>query len=208
VLDYLRDPAEIYRRSFEIIRSETDLSSIPEDLHDLAIRVVHASGQPAIVRDLAWSADVVQAARAALAGGAPILTDTRMVADGVILRRLPARNSVICRLYDAEAADLAKLVGTTRSAAAVELWGELLAGAVVVIGNAPTALFRLIERLGEGAPRPAAILGFPIGFVGAAESKQALIDAGLGVPYVTLRGRLGGSAIAAAALNSLGSEPA
>ena len=208
MLDYLRDPAEIYRRSFEIIRSETDLSSIPEDLHDLAIRVVHASGQPAIVRDLAWSADVVQAARAALAGGAPILTDTRMVADGVILRRLPARNSVICRLYDAEAADLAKLVGTTRSAAAVELWGELLAGAVVVIGNAPTALFRLIERLGEGAPRPAAILGFPIGFVGAAESKQALIDAGLGVPYVTLRGRLGGSAIAAAALNSLGSEPA
>ena len=208
MLDYLRDPAEIYRRSFDIIRSETDLSTVPDDLHDLAIRVVHASGQPAIVRDLAWSADFVTAARAALVAGAPILTDTRMVAEGVIQRRLPARNAVICRLYEPEAADLAKLMSTTRSAAAVDLWGAMLAGAVVVIGNAPTALFRLIERLAEGAPRPAAILGFPIGFVGAAESKEALIEANLGIPYVTLRGRLGGSAIAAAALNALGSEPA
>ncbi len=208
MLEYLRDPQDIYRRSFEIIRSETDLSGLPEALHDLAIRIVHASGQPAIVRDLAWTADVVHAARAALAGGAPILTDTRMVAEGVIRRRLAADNPVICTLYEPESAPLAKVMGTTRSAAAVDLWGDRLAGAVVVIGNAPTALFRLLERLLEGAPRPAAILGFPIGFVGAAESKEALIAAGLGVPYVTLRGRLGGSAMAAAALNALGAEPA
>lgn len=208
MLDYLRDPAEIYRRSFEIIRGETDLTAVPGDLHDLVIRVVHACGQPGIVGDLAWTPDVASAARAALAAGAPVLTDTRMVAEGVIQRRLPARNPVICRLYDPDTVELAKFVGTTRSAAAVDLWGEMLTGAVVVIGNAPTALFRLIERLGEGAPRPAAILGFPIGFVGAAESKQALIDADLGIPYVTLRGRLGGSAMAAAALNALGGEPA
>jgi len=208
VLDYLRDPAEIYRRSFEIIRGEADLSAVPEDLQDMVVRIVHASGQPSIVADLAWTPDVAQAARDALARGAAILTDTRMVSEGVIKRRLPARNPVVCRLYDPDTAELAKFVGTTRSAAAVELWGEMLVGAVVVIGNAPTALFRLIELLKEGGPRPAAILGFPIGFVGAAESKQALIDAGLGIPYVTLRGRLGGSAIAAAALNALGAEPA
>ena len=208
MLEYLRDPQEIYRRSFEIIRSETDLSGLPEELHDLAIRVVHASGQPAIVRDLAFSADIVSAARAALKGGAAILTDTRMVAEGVIKRRLAAENPVICTLYEPETVSVAKAIGNTRSAAAVDLWGERLAGAVVVIGNAPTALFRLLERLQEGAPKPAAILGFPIGFVGAAESKEALIDANLGIPYVTLRGRLGGSAMAAAALNALGAEPA
>ena len=208
MLEYLRDPQEIYRRSFEIIRGETDLSGLPEALHDLAIRVVHASGQPSIVRDLAFSPDIVAAARAALAGGAAILTDTRMVAEGVIRRRLAAENPVICTLYEPECAALAKTIANTRSAAAVDLWGDRLAGAVVVIGNAPTALFRLLERLQEGAPRPAAILGFPIGFVGAAESKEALIEAGLGIPYVTLRGRLGGSAMAAAALNALGAEPA
>ncbi len=208
MLEYLRDPQEIYRRSFEIIRSETDLSRLPEVLHDLAIRVVHASGQPAIVTDLAWSADIVEAARAALGQGAPILTDTRMVAEGVIKRRLAAENPVICTLYDPECPALAKTIGNTRSAAAVDLWGSRLGGAVVVIGNAPTALFRLLERLRDGAPKPAAILGFPIGFVGAAESKEALICSGFGVPYVTLRGRLGGSAMAAAALNALGAEPA
>ena len=208
MLEYLRDPGEIYRRSFEIIRSETDLSVLPEELHDLAIRIVHACGHPGIVADLAWSPGFAAQVRVALAAGAPILTDTRMVADGVIKCRLPAQNPVICRLYDPEAADLARVLGTTRSAAAVDLWGDLLADAVVVIGNAPTALFRLLERLIDGAPRPAAILAFPIGFVGAAESKQALIDARLGVPYVTLRGRLGGSAMAAAALNALGTEPA
>ncbi len=208
MLEYLRDPQEIYRRSFEIIRSETDLSCLPEEVHDLAIRIVHASGQPAIVRDLAWSPDIVVSARRALADGAVILTDTRMVAEGVIKRRLAAENPVICTLYDPETVALAKVIGNTRSAAAVDLWGDRLAGAVVVIGNAPTALFRLLERLAAGAPRPAAILGFPIGFVGAAESKQALIESALGIPYVTLRGRLGGSAMAAAALNALGAEPA
>ncbi len=208
MLEYLRDPLEIYRRSFEIIRSETDLTRLPEELHDLAIRIVHASGQPSILRDLAWSADIVPAARAALAGGATILTDTRMVAEGVIKRRLAAENPVICTLYEPETVTVAKAIGNTRSAAAVDLWGDRLAGAVVVIGNAPTALFRLLERLQDGAPRPAAILGFPIGFVGAAESKEALVEAGLGIPYVTLRGRLGGSAMAAAALNALGAEPA
>lgn len=207
MLDYLRDPAEIYRRSFEIIRSETDLSALPEDLHDLAIRIVHASGQPGLVADLAWTPDVARAARAALAAGGPILADSRMVADGVILRRLPRNNPVLCTLYEPEAATQAQALGTTRSAAAVDLWGDRLAGAVVAIGNAPTALFRLLERLIDGGPRPAAILAFPIGFVGAAESKQALIDAGLGIPYLTLRGRLGGSAMAAAAVNALGAEP-
>ncbi len=208
MLDYLRDPAEIYRRSFEIIRSETDLSALPEGLHDLAIRIIHASGQPSLVHDLAWTPDVAHAARVALAAGAPILVDSRMVAEGVIGRRLPQNNSVLCTLYEPEAAVQAKAGGTTRSAAAVDLWGERVAGAVVAIGNAPTALFRLLERLIDGGPRPAAIFAFPIGFVGAAESKQALIDAALGIPYLTLRGRLGGSAMAAAAVNALGSEPA
>ena len=208
MLDYLRDPAEIYRRSFEIIRSETDLSALPEGLHDLAIRIIHASGQPSLVHDLAWTPDVAHAARAALAAGAPILVDSRMVAEGVIGRRLPRNNPVLCTLYEPEAAVQAKAGGTTRSAAAVDLWGERVEGAVVAIGNAPTALFRLLERLIDGGPRPAAIFAFPIGFVGAAESKQALIDAALGIPYLTLRGRLGGSAMAAAAVNALGSEPA
>ena len=208
MFDYLRDPQEIYRRSFEIIRGETDLSRLPESLHDLAIRVVHASGQPDIVDRLAWSPDLVEAAQAALAAGAPILADTRMVSEGVIRRRLAAANPVICTLYEPDCAARAATIANTRSAAAVDLWGDRLAGAVVVIGNAPTALFRLLERLEEGAPRPAAILGFPIGFVGAAESKEALIACGLGIPYITLRGRLGGSAIAAAALNALGAEPA
>ncbi|MEI6985741.1 MAG: precorrin-8X methylmutase [Rhodospirillaceae bacterium] len=208
MLDYLRDPAEIYRRSFAIIRSETDLSAVPADLHDLVIRVVHACGQPAIVHDLAWTTGFAEAARAALVNGATILTDTRMVSEGVIRRRLPAENQVLCGLYDPATAELAKAIGNTRSAAAVDLWGDRLGGAVVAIGNAPSALFRLIELLLDGAPHPSAILGFPIGFVGAAESKQALIDAKLGIPYVTLRGRLGGSAMAAAALNALGFEPA
>jgi precorrin-8X/cobalt-precorrin-8 methylmutase len=207
VLDYIRDPDEIYRRSFEIIRAETDLSAVPAELHDLAIRVVHASGQPELVRNLAWSPGFHEAAGAALAAGAPILTDTRMVAEGIIPRRLTAGNPIICTLYEHETAKHAKAIGNTRSAAAVDIWGERLAGALVVIGNAPTALFRLLERLAEGAPKPAAILGFPIGFVGAAESKQALIDGDYGVPYVTLRGRLGGSAMAAAAVNALGREP-
>ncbi len=208
--DYLRDPAEIYRRSFELVRAQTDLSGLPEDLAAVALRLVHACGMPDIVDDLAWGGNVAAAGRRALAAGAPILADCRMLAEGVIAARLPAANPaanrVICRLNDPGVPDLARARGTTRSAAALDLWGDDLGGAVVAIGNAPTALFRLLELLSEGAPRPAAILGFPVGFVGAAESKEALIAADLAVPYLTLRGRRGGSAIAAAAVNALASS--
>jgi len=201
--DYLRDPAAIYRESFAAIRRETDLTGVPEDLHALVLRIVHACGDPGIVGALAWSAGAGEAGRVALAGGAPILCDSRMVEAGIIAGRLPESNRLICTLNHPRTADLAAELGTTRSAAAVELWNPGLAGAVVAIGNAPTALFHLLERLAAGWPRPALILGFPVGFVGAAESKAALIaDAG-GVPFVTLRGRAGGSAIAAAAVNAL-----
>ena len=201
--DYLRDPAAIYRRSFEIVRSETDTAGLPDDLARLVLRLVHACGMPDIVGDLAWSGDVAGAASRALADGAPVLADCQMVANGIIGRRLPAQNEVICTLDTPSIADQAAMLGTTRSAAAVDLWMGPLAGAVVAIGNAPTALFRLLELLSEGAYRPAAILAFPVGFVGAAESKQALIDADLGVPFITLKGRRGGSALAAAAVNAV-----
>lgn len=203
-LDYLRDPAEIYRRSFAIIRQEVDFSAVPEDMTDVVVRVIHAAGTTEIAADLAWTADFAAAAGKALAAGSAILVDTRMVAEGIIRRRLSANNPVICTLYDPKTAEHAKEIGNTRSAAAVDLWDDLIDGAVVAIGNAPTALFRLIERLQDGAPRPAAILAFPVGFVGAAESKEALIASGLGVPYLALRGRRGGSALAAAAVNGLG----
>ena len=207
---YLSDPLEITRRSFAMVREVTDLSIFPNDLETIAVRLVHACGMPEIVADLAWGADPVPAARAALAAGAPIIADCRMVADGVIRGRLPADNAVLCLLEDPAVPRLAQANKTTRSAAAVELWRPHLAGAVVAIGNAPTALFRLLELLLEGAPRPAAILGFPVGFVGAAESKEALIDTAHGVPFLTLRGRRGGSALAAAAVNALAApeEPA
>ena len=205
-MEYLRDPAEITRRSFEIVRAEADLSALPEALAPVAVRLVHACGMPDIVDGLAWQPGVAEAARAALVAGAPVLADCRMVADGVIPARLPAENPVICTLDDPEVPALARRLGTTRSAAAVELWRDRLAGALVAIGNAPTALFRLIELLAEGVPRPAAILAFPVGFVGAAESKEALIEADLGVPYLTLRGRRGGSALAAAAVNALAAD--
>ena len=205
-MEYLRDPAEITRRSFEIVRAEADLGALPEALAPVAVRLVHACGMPDIVDGLAWHPGLVEQARAALVAGAPVLADCRMVADGVTPARLPAENSVICTLDDPEVPALAKRLGTTRSAAAGELWRDRMAGALVAIGNAPTALFRLIELLAEGAPRPAAILAFPVGFVGAAESKEALIEAHLGVPYLTLRGRRGGSALAAAAVNALAAD--
>ena len=197
-LDYLRDPQAIYRRSFAIVRAEADLGGLPAELAEVAVRLVHACGMPDIVAELAWSGDVVGQARAALAAGSAVITDAAMVAEGII-----GNANVICTLRDPRVADLAADQATTRSAAAVELWTPHLAGAVVAIGNAPTALFRLIERLAEGAPKPAAILAFPVGFVGAAESKAALIDAGIDVPYLTLRGRRGGSALAAAAVNAI-----
>jgi precorrin-8X/cobalt-precorrin-8 methylmutase len=201
--DYLRDPGEITRRSFALVRSETDLSGLPEALAPVAVRLVHACGLPEIIGGLTWHGPVAEAARGALEAGAPILADCRMLAEGVTRSRLPADNEVLCTLQDPAVPDLARRQATTRSAAAVELWRPRLAGAVVAIGNAPTALYRLLELLHEGAPRPAAVLAFPVGFVGAAESKEALIAAGLDIPYLTLRGRLGGSALAAAAVNAV-----
>jgi precorrin-8X/cobalt-precorrin-8 methylmutase len=204
--EYIRDPDEIYRRSFATIRAETELSDLPRDIEPLAVRLIHAAGDPSIVADLAWSERAVAAARQALAAGAPILVDTEMVAAGIIRARLPAANAVVCTLGEPGVKDAARTAGTTRSAAAVDLWRERLAGAIVAIGNAPTALFRLLELLDTGAPPPAVILGFPVGFVGAAESKEALIACGAGVPFVTTRGRRGGSAFAAAAVNALAGD--
>jgi precorrin isomerase len=207
MFDYLRDPKEIYRKSFERLRNECDLSAIPEALEPIALRLVHACAMPDILTDLAWDGEPAAAGAAALDRGAAVIADCRMAADGVIRDRLPAHNPVLCPLGDARVPELARAQSTTRSAAAVELWRGDLDGAVVAIGNAPTALFRLLEVLLDGAPRPALILGFPVGFVGAAESKQALIEADLGIPYVTLRGRRGGSALAAAAVNALSGPP-
>jgi len=201
--DYIRDPQEITRRSFEIVRAETDLSALPAEVAEIALRVVHACGMPEIAPDLAYGGDLAGAGRAALEAGAMVLADCEMVADGITRARLPAGNRVVSTLNDVRTPDLARQLGTTRSAAAVDLWRDDLKGALVAIGNAPTALYRLMEILAAGAPRPAAILAFPVGFVGAAESKEALIHADLGVPYLTLRGRRGGSAMAAAAVNAL-----
>jgi precorrin-8X/cobalt-precorrin-8 methylmutase len=206
--DYLRQPDEIYRRSFAAIRAEADLSAVPADLEPLIVRLIHAAGDSGIVADIAWAADAAAVGRRALTSGAPILVDAEMVASGIIRDRLPAANSVLCMLREPGVAEAARAAGTTRSAAAVERWRDRLAGAVVAIGNAPTALFRLLELLDGGAPRPAVILAFPVGFVGAAESKEVLIAHAAGIPYVTLRGRRGGSAYAAAAVNALaGASP-
>ena len=202
--DYLLDPDEIYRRSFEIVRAETDLSRLPPALHDVALRIVHACGMPDVVADLDWRGDPGAAGRAALAEGRPVLADCRMVAGGVIRERLPAGNAVRCFLDEPGVAAAARRAGTTRSASAVDRWRPHLEGAVVAIGNAPTALFRLLELLGEGAaPRPAVILAFPVGFVGAAESKRALAGMPDPPPFLTLHGRRGGSASAAAAVNAV-----
>jgi precorrin-8X/cobalt-precorrin-8 methylmutase len=200
---YLRDPDEIYRRSFAIIREETDLTSVPEDVRALAVRIIHACGDPSVAADLVASSGAAAAARSALAAGAPIFVDAEMVAAGIIRRLLPADNAVISTLADAGVAEAARANRTTRSAAAVDRWRDRLDGAVVVIGNAPTALFHLLELIDEGVAPPAAIFGFPVGFVGAAEAKEALIHHPAGVPFVTLRGRRGGSAMAAAAINAL-----
>lgn len=203
MIDYLRNGDDIYQKSFEIIRSEADLSRLSFDLAQVAVRLIHACGMTDIVADLEAAPDAVTVGRAALNAGAPILCDARMVADGIMRRRLPAHNAVICTLDHPDVPELARRIGNTRSAAAVELWRSHLEGAVVAIGNAPTALFHLLELLEAGAPRPALILGFPVGFVGAAESKAALAAQGRGVPFMTLHGRRGGSAIAAAAVNAL-----
>ncbi|ASY57708.1 MULTISPECIES: precorrin-8X methylmutase [Sinorhizobium] len=201
--DYIRDGNAIYERSFAIIRAEADLSGFSEEEADLAVRMVHACGSVEAARQFVFSPDFVSAARAALKNGAPIFCDAEMVVHGVTRARLPAGNEVICSLRDPRTAEIAAEIGNTRSAAALELWGERMAGSVVAIGNAPTALFYLLEMLRDGAPKPAAILGMPVGFVGAAESKDALAENSYGVPFAIVRGRLGGSAMTAAALNSL-----
>ncbi len=200
---YLRDPDAIYRESFAIIRREARLAHLPPDVAEIAVRLIHACGMTDIVDDLAFAPEVAAGARAALAQGAPILCDSAMVAAGIMRAKLPAQNQIVCTLDDARVPALARALKTTRSAAALELWAERLAGAVVAIGNAPTALLHLLEKLAQGGPRPAAILAFPVGFVGAAESKQALFDARLDIPFITVKGRRGGSALAAAAVNAL-----
>jgi precorrin-8X/cobalt-precorrin-8 methylmutase len=202
---YLRDANAIYERSFAIIRAEADLARFSAEEADIAIRMIHACGLVDAAEHFVFGHGLVAAARAALARGAPILCDAEMVAHGITRARLPARNEVFCALRNPGVPTLAEKLGTTRSAAALELWGEKLAGAMVAIGNAPTALFRLLELLDAGAPRPAAVLGIPVGFVGAAESKEALLASAL-APSVIVRGRRGGSAMAAAALNAVASE--
>ncbi|MBM7173814.1 precorrin-8X methylmutase [Streptomyces sp. G44] len=206
MFDYEKDGAAIYRESFATIRAEADLAGLPADVSQVAVRMIHACGMVDLVRDLAFSPRVVADARTALRDGAPILCDANMVASGVTRKRLPAGNDVICTLTDPSVPGLAERLGTTRSAAAMELWRDRLEGSVVAIGNAPTALFRLLEMIEEGAPRPAAVLGIPVGFVGAAESKDALAEHRSGLEYLVVRGRRGGSAMAAAAINAIASE--
>ncbi|MFC9946777.1 MULTISPECIES: precorrin-8X methylmutase [Streptomyces] len=203
---YEKDGPAIYRQSFATIRAEADLAGLPADVSQVAVRMIHACGMVDLVRDLAFSPNAVADARAALRSGAPILCDVAMVASGVTRKRLPADNEVICTLSDPAVPELAAKLGTTRSAAALELWRDRMEGAVVAVGNAPTALFRLLEMIEEGAPRPAAVIGVPVGFIGAAESKEALAAHPSGLEHLVVRGRRGGSAIAAAALNAIASE--
>jgi precorrin-8X/cobalt-precorrin-8 methylmutase len=200
---YLRDGPAIYARSFAIIRAEADLTRFSPEEAEVAVRMIHACGQVEVAQSIAFGPGLVAAARAALAAGAPIFCDSEMVAHGVTRARLPASNEVVCTLRDPRVPALAQSLGTTRSAAALDLWADKLAGGVVAIGNAPTALFRLLELIAAAAPKPAAILGIPVGFVGAAESKEALAADPHGVPWLIVRGRMGGSAIAAAAVNAL-----
>ncbi|WP_248817943.1 precorrin-8X methylmutase [Frankia sp. AgB32] len=204
--DYIRDGAEIYRRSFATIRAEARLDGLPADVARVAVRMIHSCGMVDLVDDLAFSPGAVAAARAALLAGAPVLCDAQMVAAGVTRRRLPADNDVLCLLGDPRVPGLAAERATTRSAAAVDLWADRLAGSVVAIGNAPPALFRLLELVADGAGRPAAVLGLPVGFIGAAESKRALADDPAGLEFLVVHGRRGGSAMAVAAINAIASE--
>ena len=204
--DYIRDGAEIYRQSFATIRAEADLSAFSPDVAQVVVRMIHACGEVDLTDVIAATPRVVIDARAALNSGAPILCDANMVGAGITRRRLPADNDVICMLSHPSVPALAQKLGTTRTAAALELWGDRLDGAVVAIGNAPTALFHLLEMLDAGAPKPAAIVGGPVGFIGAAESKDDLVASGAGVEYLVVRGRRGGSPITVAAINAIASE--
>ncbi|MCG5433390.1 precorrin-8X methylmutase [Mycobacterium sp. MYCO198283] len=206
MLDYIRDAAEIYRQSFATIRAEADLSVFPDDVARVVVRLIHTCGQVDVAEHVAFTPDVVARAAAALATGAPVLCDSSMVAAGITRSRLPADNEVVSLVADPRAPELAQRTGNTRSAAGVELWADRLAGAVVAIGNAPTALFRLLELVDDGVAAPAAVLGGPVGFVGSAQSKQELIDRPRGMSYLVVRGRRGGSAMAAAAVNAIASE--
>ncbi|WP_169570209.1 precorrin-8X methylmutase [Sneathiella limimaris] len=200
--DYLKDPAAIYEKSFATVREETDLRGLPNDLAEMIIRVIHACGMPEIKPELRFTNTVATAAGEAIRAGKPILCDCEMLRNGIIQRFLHSPEQTVCTLNDPSVPEIANTLGTTRSAAAIELWKDQMEGAVAVFGNAPTALFHLLEMLQKGAPKPAAILGFPVGFVGAAESKEALASADLDIPYITLLGRKGGSAMAAAATNA------
>ena len=205
-MEYIKNGEEIYRKSFAIIRAETNWKNLPDDLASVAVRLIHSCGMTDITEDLEASPDAVKIGRNALAGGAAILCDSQMVANGITKARLPKNNPIICTLNYPEVTELARQINNTRSAAALELWRPHLAGAVVAIGNAPTALFHLLELLDQNVAKPALILGFPVGFVGAAESKTELATNSRGVPFITLHGRRGGSAIAAAAVNALAKE--
>jgi precorrin-8X/cobalt-precorrin-8 methylmutase len=206
VLDYIRDGAEIYRQSFATIRAEADLSRFPDDVARVVVRLIHTCGQLDVTEHIAYSPDVVAKTHAALAAGAPVLCDSSMVAAGITRSRLPADNEVVSLVADGRAADLAASLGTTRSAAAVQLWADRLGGVVLAIGNAPTALFRLLELVDAGAPTPTAVLGGPVGFVGSAQAKQELTDRPRGMSYLVVTGRRGGSAMAAAAVNGIASS--
>ncbi|MDB9507975.1 precorrin-8X methylmutase [Microcystis aeruginosa CS-338/01] len=205
-MEYIKNGEEIYRKSFAIIRAETNWKNLPDDLAHVAVRLIHSCGMTDITEDLEASPDAVKIGRNALAGGAAILCDSQMVANGITKARLPKNNPIICTLNHPEITELARQINNTRSAASLELWRPHLAGAVVAIGNAPTALFHLLELLDQNVDKPALILGFPVGFVGAAESKIELATNSRGVPFITLHGRRGGSAIAAAAVNALAKE--
>jgi precorrin-8X/cobalt-precorrin-8 methylmutase len=206
MFDYIRNPAEIYARSFNIIRSETDLSSIPSDAHDIAVRIIHSCGMPEIISDLVITEDFTSAARKALASKRPILVDVEMVRHGIIARQLPEGVEIICTLNDPRAREIGIAQSITRTAASTQLWKEQLEGAIIVIGNAPTALFALLEMIDAGAAKPACIAGFPVGFVGAAESKAELIANSRGLPFATIKGRKGGSAMASSVINALTSN--
>lgn len=206
MLDYIRDAGEIYRQSFATIRAEADLARFPDDVARVVVRLIHTCGQVDVTDHVAFTDDVVTRAHAALAAGAPVLCDSSMVAAGITRSRLPGDNEVVSLVADPRAPELAARLGSTRSAAGVDLWAERLGGAVLAIGNAPTALFRLLELLDDGAPTPAAVLGGPVGFVGSAQSKQELIERPRGMAHLVVTGRRGGSAMAAAAVNAIASE--
>jgi precorrin-8X/cobalt-precorrin-8 methylmutase len=206
VLDYIRDAAEIYRQSFATIRAEADLSRFPGDVARVVVRLIHTFGQVDVADHVAFSPGVVASTYAALAAGAPVLCDSSMVAAGITAARLPTANEVVSLVADPRAPALAERRGTTRSAAGVELWADRMAGAVLAIGNAPTALFRALELVDEGVPAPVAVLGGPVGFVGSAQSKQELVDRPRGIEYLVVTGRRGGSAMAAAAVNAIASQ--